>query len=60
MYKLTVAIMDHTTSTIRIFERVFNVEIDVECALIESGDFNPETMSVHWTKDDINIIDERG
>lgn len=60
MYELTVAIMDYTTSSIRIFKRVFSVEIDVETALIESGDFKPDTMNVLWTKDNIDIIDERG
>lgn len=60
MYKLTVAIMDYTTASIRIFERVFDVNVDVEYALIESGDFKPDTMNILWTKDNIDIIDERG
>lgn len=60
MYKLTIAIMDYTTSSIRIFERVFDANVDVERALIESSDFKPDTMNVLWTKDNIDIIDERG
>ena len=59
MYKLNVAIMDYTTASIRIFERVFDVEVDVEHALIESGDFKPDTMCILWTKDNIDVIDER-
>lgn len=60
MYKLNVAIMDYTTASIRIFERIFDVDVDVERALIESGDFKPDTMNILWTKDNIDVIDERG
>lgn len=59
MKLLEAAIMDYSTASIHIFECSFGDKDDVEDALIKSGDYKPDTMALLYTKEHIDIIDDR-
>lgn len=55
MVQMHIVIMDYESNTVRAFNRAFEVGIDVEYELIQSGEFNPETGSIMFSSHDIHV-----
>lgn len=55
MAKIYIAIMDYESCSVRVFEREFTLGADIEYELMQSGEFNPDTMYLMFSHEGISV-----
>lgn len=55
MAKIYIAIMDYESCSVRVFEREFTLGADIEYELMQSGEFNPDTMYLMFSHESISV-----